>query len=159
VNNDSGRGDPNSTPTGTAEATEQGVSCSKSGAKIQIGNVRSEDGAPGIGPIVLLDVSVSTPAAPNRTYWLIADFTVRDRLYAARMQITGSAKGLRIKINTSSVPSQRTFYVVEANEEATPILREDYAHDMEPRWDVNRTKLPDGVIGTISNKCKVTRTR
>jgi hypothetical protein len=154
-----GRGNSSKDADGKAQAAELSPSCTQGGEKVRIGNVHSADGVPGIGSVVLLDVSVRTPPASDRTYWLIADFAAPDKLYAARKEIVGTAKGLRISIATSLVPSQRTFYVVEADEQATPALRQDNAHDMKPEWDSHRTALPHGVIGIISNSCEVTRTR
>ena len=105
-----------------------------------------------------MTVTAARPLPAGDTYWLMVQFLGGSNMvYKAEGKVpaTKGTTHYSLSIATSAVGSTRKIYLLQADNQATPTLAQNYAHQ-EPSWDGNRTSLPSGVI-TVPNSLTATK--
>jgi hypothetical protein len=139
------------------------VARSLAGETVRIISISADDGRGGIAKYNTIVLEFVQPTAPGFTYWIIAHLTGvngDDNTYFAKQQIyfrTGhQAHGLQFDALVDSV---RHVYVVEADQEATAILRRNNELPMDGSMDRHPTRVNPPRARIVSSVWRVVKTR
>ena len=141
--------------------------------KATIDGAESDDGKPGIGPGMVVCVTVKRPPTLDRQLWLVIRLNPREglnhRLYFPKANITSTSGRHTLTIRAhcpsqttrAGVGNSRTLMIVSADVSAVRSLQRNYDADQacDPGFDNSplRRRLPTGAV-VISNQGNVTRT-
>ena len=136
---------------------------SPSDETVRIISISADDGQGGIAKYNTMVLEFVQPTVPGFTYWIVAHLTGvdgDDNTYFAKQQIYDragpQAHGLQFDAIVDSV---RHVYVVEADREATALLRRNNELPMDGSMDRHPTRVNPPQARIVSSVWRVVKTR
>jgi hypothetical protein len=157
---------------GPATSPEPGDRTSASLGEATIDGAESDDGKPGIGPGMVICVTVRRAPTLDRQLWLVVRLNPREGLthplYFPKFNITLASGSQTLPIparcpsatTLAGIGNVRTLMIVSADASASQSLQRNYDADQacDSQYDNAREQLPPGAV-VISNQGNVTRAR